>query len=274
MPAAFFTSLMKACSLSLTRTPPKPRKPPSFEASAAFSATAASILRYASASPAEALRATRSLADLTRSSTPFLKFSSCCSREPSPSSVFGSGTPGMLWSVASAANSSRPLLVLNASATTPAPAAASLIEAKMPEGSAAAVAPATSDGANRNSVHSSEVKLSCLAIASPNDELTRNGTCIQIVHTAGRGDVQLRHCGQGAAAPACWRPGASSPGVLPTHGTRAHEPARLRDLVACADALFVLLHRDVVLHRLYSVGAVGDWPSRSSRQSRPCRCRP
>jgi len=38
-PAAFFTSLMNACSLSLTRTPPKPRNPPSFDASAAFSAT-------------------------------------------------------------------------------------------------------------------------------------------------------------------------------------------------------------------------------------------
>jgi len=42
-PAAFFTSVMNACSASLTRTPPKPRKPPSFDASAAFCATPTSI---------------------------------------------------------------------------------------------------------------------------------------------------------------------------------------------------------------------------------------
>jgi hypothetical protein len=45
-----------------------------------------------------------------------------------------------------------------------APATVSLIEPKMPEGSAAAMPPATSVGASRSRFHSSGVKLSSLAM--------------------------------------------------------------------------------------------------------------
>ena len=47
----------------------------------------------------------------------------------------------------------------------PAPAAASLIELKMPDGSAAATPAETNVGASRTSAHSSLLNASCLAIA-------------------------------------------------------------------------------------------------------------
>ena len=72
--------------------------------------------------------------------------------------------PGMLRSAASAENSSSPLFVLSASAMLFAPARLSLTDENSPDGSAAAVPPATSDGVSRSNVHSSEVKVSCLAM--------------------------------------------------------------------------------------------------------------
>ena len=71
----------------------------------------------------------------------------------------------MLPSAARAAKSSFPLPAASASFMAPAPAAASLIELKMPDGSAAATPTETNVGASRTSAHSSLLNASCLAIA-------------------------------------------------------------------------------------------------------------